>query len=46
MINLDAILNDPAQWKDPETFRPERHLSQDSTKLLKNDYFFPFSAGM
>ena len=31
-------------WKDPEIFRPERHLNDDG-KLVKTDHLLPFGAG-
>ncbi len=46
MLNLDAILQDSTYWKDPELFRPERHLNKDETKVNKSDQFYPFSAGI
>lgn len=32
-------------WGDPEVFRPERFLSQDGKKYVKNDYLIPFQIG-
>lgn len=45
MLNLDAVLNDPTHWKDPDVFRPERHLNEDGTKVIKNEHFYPFGTG-
>lgn len=45
MINLDAVFNDAEYWKDPEVFRPERHLNEDETKFLRNERLYPFSLG-
>ena len=45
MLNLDAVFNDEKHWKDPDIFRPERHLNEDETKFLKNDRFYPFGEG-
>ena len=44
ILNLNSILHDKEIWKDPENFRPERHLDQDG-KLLKNETFLPFGLG-
>lgn len=33
-------------WKDPEVFRPERHLNEDGTKVIKSDHFYPFGLGI
>jgi len=46
MLNLDAVLLDAEYWKEPEVFRPERHLNQDSTKVIKSDHFYPFGIGI
>lgn len=46
MLNLDAVLNDPKYWKDPEVFRPERHLTEDGTKVMKNEHFYAFGLGI
>lgn len=34
-INQYQINHDPAQWKDPDTFMPERFLSADGSELNK-----------
>ncbi|CAL8111339.1 unnamed protein product [Orchesella dallaii] len=43
--NLHASLNDPEIWEDPEHFRPERFLSEDGKKVIRNDALIPFSVG-
>ncbi|ODM92726.1 Farnesoate epoxidase [Orchesella cincta] len=43
--NLHASLNDPEIWGDPEHFRPERFLSEDGKKVIRNDALIPFSIG-
>ncbi|XP_046656380.1 methyl farnesoate epoxidase-like [Daphnia pulicaria] len=45
MLNLDAVLMDDGYWKEPEVFRPERHLNEDGTKVIKSDHFYPFGIG-
>lgn len=45
LLNLYAVMQDPNHWKDPEVFRPERHLNEDCTKVLKADQFYPFGTG-
>ncbi|KAI9553139.1 hypothetical protein GHT06_021032 [Daphnia sinensis] len=45
MLNLDAVFKDPKYWDNPEIFRPERHLNEDGTKVIKNDHFYPFGLG-
>jgi hypothetical protein len=46
MLNLDAVLMDDGYWKEPEVFRPERHLNEDGTKVIKSDHFYPFGIGI
>ena len=36
---------DPANFESPETFRPERFLSEDGTEVVKPEAFIPFSVG-
>jgi len=43
--NLYHIHHDPLVWGDPETFRPERFLSQDGKSFKKHDALLPFSIG-
>ncbi|XP_032796985.2 methyl farnesoate epoxidase [Daphnia magna] len=45
LLNLDAVLQDSKYWKDPEVFRPERHLNENGTKVIKSDHFYPFGLG-
>ena len=44
MANLHNVHNNEAYWGDPENFRPERFLDDDS-KLIKPEAFIPFSTG-
>lgn len=46
MLNLDAVFKNPKYWNEPEVFRPERHLNEDGTKVIKNDHFYPFGLGI
>ncbi|OMO53909.1 Cytochrome P450 [Corchorus capsularis] len=44
-VNVWAVANDPAVWKDPEVFRPERFLEED-VDMKGHDYrLLPFGAG-
>ncbi|XP_046454333.1 methyl farnesoate epoxidase-like isoform X1 [Daphnia pulex] len=43
-INLDSASNDATAWKDPENFRPERHLDENG-KVIKNENLIPFGLG-
>ncbi len=44
-MNLYSLHLDENYWKDPEMFRPERHLSADGTTVIKSDRMLPFGAG-
>ena len=44
-IHLGSANKDYTAWKDPENFRPERHLDQDGN-LIRNDAFIPFGLGI
>ena len=44
-VNQYFIHHDPAIWGDPESFRPERFLSQDGKSVVKNDNLIAFSVG-
>jgi cytochrome P450 len=37
IVNAWAIANDPATWKDPAAFRPERFLPPDHTTNARSD---------
>jgi len=43
-LNLYSVHLDGSYWKDPEVFRPERHLN-DQGKVIKSDHFLPFGVG-
>ncbi|UYV61952.1 hypothetical protein LAZ67_1007151 [Cordylochernes scorpioides] len=43
--NLYACHHDRKYWGDPETFRPERFLNENGTKLVKHEAFMPFTLG-
>lgn len=45
MINLWAIGRDPAFWKNPLEFNPERFLSTDVTMMGRDFQLIPFSVG-
>ncbi|GBN99748.1 Cytochrome P450 2U1 [Araneus ventricosus] len=46
LANLWSIHHNPKYWgKDAEEFKPERFLSDDRKKVIKSDYFIPFSIG-
>ncbi|ODN00935.1 Methyl farnesoate epoxidase [Orchesella cincta] len=42
--NLHHLHHNPAIWGDPETFRPERFLTEDG-KFKKNENLIPFQIG-
>ena len=44
-INIYSVHMDENYWDDPEEFRPERHLSDDGTSVIKTDHLLPFGAG-
>ena len=44
-IHLGSTNQDDTAWKDPDNFRPERHLDQDGN-LIRNDAFLPFGLGI
>jgi len=45
VANLYGIHHNPNIWGDPETFRPERFLSKDGTRVEKNEALMPFLVG-
>ena len=44
VINIYSVLMEQSYWKDPEIFRPERHLSNDR-KVIKSDHLLAFGSG-
>ncbi|CAL9126924.1 unnamed protein product, partial [Musa textilis] len=45
-VNVWAIQRDPAMWKDPLEFRPERFADADRWDFSGNDFsYFPFGSG-
>ena len=42
--NMETVLHDPAEWGDPENFRPERFIGPDG-KLQRPDAYIPFGNG-
>ncbi|XP_015919907.1 cytochrome P450 2U1-like [Parasteatoda tepidariorum] len=45
MTNFWAVHHDPNNWKDPDSFQPERFLSADKKSVIKSQHYMPFSIG-
>ncbi|XP_023243812.1 cytochrome P450 2F2-like [Centruroides sculpturatus] len=45
LANIWAVHNDKNYWKDPEVFRPERFLDETGSKLIRHEFYIPFSYG-
>ncbi|CAI9093209.1 OLC1v1028652C1 [Oldenlandia corymbosa var. corymbosa] len=45
MVNMWAITHDPAIWKDPWTFRPERFIEEDVPIMGSDLRLAPFGSG-
>ncbi|XP_025015985.1 cytochrome P450 2J6-like [Tetranychus urticae] len=45
VMNFWSVHRDPNLWDDPDSFKPERFLNEDGSKVVKSFNFFPFSAG-
>ncbi|EEC05604.1 cytochrome P450, putative, partial [Ixodes scapularis] len=46
LINVRAVLRNPAYWSNPDDFDPTRFLTNDGDKLVKKgDAFIPFGVG-
>ena len=43
--NLYHIMNDPAHWKVPRSFRPDRFIDQQTGEFLHNERVIPFGIG-
>ncbi|GLH13448.1 Cytochrome P450 307a1 [Gryllus bimaculatus] len=44
-LNNYELNTSPQHWHEPERFQPERFLSPDGTRVVKPDFFIPFSTG-
>uniref|UniRef100_H2ZEQ2 Uncharacterized protein n=1 Tax=Ciona savignyi TaxID=51511 RepID=H2ZEQ2_CIOSA len=44
MPNIWSVHHDPVRWKNPEVFRPERHIDENG-KFKKSDAVIPFNVG-
>ncbi|XP_078387818.1 cytochrome P450 2J2-like [Cetorhinus maximus] len=45
LINMQSILSEETQWKDPGQFNPENFLNENG-EFFKPDAFIPFSVGL
>ncbi|XP_067875637.1 cytochrome P450 2J2-like isoform X1 [Heterodontus francisci] len=45
LINMESILSEETQWKDPKQFNPENFLNENG-EFVKPDAFIPFSLGL
>ncbi|CAL8142820.1 unnamed protein product [Orchesella dallaii] len=45
MFNNYDLHFSPELWDQPEEFKPERFLTEGGTRLMKPDFFVPFSTG-
>jgi cytochrome P450 len=45
LSGLYFIMNDPAQFKDPEKFNPERFIDPNTKKFVPNERVIPFGLG-
>ncbi|XP_076039457.1 cytochrome P450 2J2-like [Oratosquilla oratoria] len=43
--SIYSVHHDPAYWKDPHVFRPERFLSEDKSTYVHNERLLPFGTG-
>ena len=44
-MNLYSLHRQSNHWSDPETFRPERFLSEDGSKVKVDEWLQPFGYG-
>ena len=43
--NIWAVHHDPKDWRDPDTFNPDRFLSADGKRFQKKEAWMPFGVG-
>ena len=43
--NLYHIMNDPAHWKEPRSFRPDRFIDQQTGEFIHDERVVPFGVG-
>ena len=45
MYTPDLVHRDVEYWKDPESFRPERWISEDGSSIINHSHYMPFGYG-
>ncbi|XP_064630821.1 steroid 17-alpha-hydroxylase/17,20 lyase-like isoform X2 [Lineus longissimus] len=45
IVNIWKLHHDPAEWDDPDVFKPERFLEEDGSLRAKPQAFLPFGVG-
>ena len=43
--NLYHVINDPAYWQEPRTFRPDRFINQLTGEFIQDERVIPFGVG-
>ena len=43
--NLYHVMNDPAYWQEPRTFRPDRFIDQLTGEFIQDERVIPFGVG-
>ena len=43
--NLYHVMNDPAHWEEPRSFRPDRFIDQLTGEFIHNERVIPFGVG-
>ena len=43
--NLYHVMNDPAHWEEPRSFRPDRFVDQLTGEFIQNERVIPFGVG-